>query len=135
MIETKVPKDIRTYDIRIAGPFTVRQVVLLTVAFLVDMGLYSLVMEPLHMSAEMRIYTVIFLDVPILIFITKPMGMKMERYLAAVIRSNILAPRKRRTENRIIQKKPYEYSQKELKAEVKAIKKELPEHPEYRAYR
>ena len=135
MIETKVPKDIRAYDIRIAGPFTVRQAALLTVAFMADMALCSLVLDPLQVPSEIRKYAVILLDLPILMFIAKPMGMKMEQYLAAVIRSNYLAPLRRRAENRIVQRKPCVYTKKELKVEKKMLKKAMPEHPEYRAFR
>lgn len=135
MIETKVPKDIRAYDIRVAGPLTLRQLVLLITSFTLDLFLYNSVMELLHVSSEIRLYVIIFLDIPIMMLSAKPMGIKMEKYLYAVIRSNFLAPQKRRAVNRILKPKPFGYTAKELKRERKLLKKVLREHPEYKVYK
>ena len=54
MIETKMPKDIRSYKTKLIGPFTMRQLACIAVMGVVDIILYSLVIKPL--SAADRIY-------------------------------------------------------------------------------
>ena len=97
MIETKMPKDIRSYKTKLIGPFTMRQLVCVAVMGVVDIILYSLVIQPLQLSTEFIIYGLILIDVPIGAFgWIEPQGLPLERYLKDVLLRSFIAPIKRK---------------------------------------
>ena len=78
MIEAKVPRDIRNYEVKMVGPFTIRQVILFLAAVVLDAIEYFFVLKPMQVPTDVLVYLIIFLDVPIMAFSYKPYGIKME---------------------------------------------------------
>lgn len=97
MIETKMPKDIRSYKTKLIGPFTMRQILCVAVMAAVDFILYALVIRPFQLPAEFIIYGLIFVDVPIGAFgWIEPQGLPLEKYLRDVLLRSFIAPVKRK---------------------------------------
>lgn len=97
MIETKMPKDIRSYKTKLIGPFTMRQLACIAVMGVVDIILYSLVIKPFQLPTEFIIYGLILIDVPIGAFgWIEPQGLPFERYLKDVLLRSFIAPAKRK---------------------------------------
>lgn len=97
MIETKMPKDIRSYKTKLIGPFTMRQIICVAVMAVVDFILYALVIQPFQLQAEFIIYGLIFVDVPIGAFgWIEPQGLPLEKYLKDVLLRSFIAPVKRK---------------------------------------
>lgn len=137
MIETKVPKDVRSYKTKILGPFTLRQIICLVAAIIFDAFLYFLA-TALGIELNMRIviYAVIFLDLPILMFILEPQGMPMEQYISKVIIANFLKPNKRKAENLLYEEqKKTPLTKKEKKQRDKVIAKIGNKNPNLKAYK
>ena len=83
MIETKVPKDVRAYKTKIIGPFTLRQIVCFVAAALFDGIIYLLsVAFGIKLNMQIVIYGLIFINMPILMFVLEPQGMPMEQFLS-----------------------------------------------------
>ena len=125
MFETRVPKDIRKYETKIMGPLTLRQVSCVAIALFLDFILYIAVVAPLNVSAEVILYGVMIIDLPILCFgWLKPAGMPLERYITHVLIYNYLSPTKRKAKNEII-KTNYQAKQmtSRRRKEVKRIMK------------
>lgn len=97
MIETKMPKDIRSYKTKLIGPFTMRQIICVAVMAVVDFILYALVIQPFQLQAEFIIYGLIFIDIPIGAFgWIEPQGLPLEKYLKDVLLRSFIAPVKRK---------------------------------------
>lgn len=106
MIESKMPKDIRAYKTKLIGPFTARQLLCIGVMIIVDFMLYNLVVIPLHLSSDLVIYGLIFIDLPIAAFgWAEVSGMPLEIYLRDVVLKQFLAPIKRKSIHIIYQSK------------------------------
>lgn len=130
-VETRVPKDIRSYKTKIIGSLTLRQLICVGIAVFLDLILYTMVFSHMDIDKEVMMYILIFLDLPILIFITEPNGMKFEVYLKDVIVPIFLWPRYRRSVKVINSQKPVEIGER-----TKKEKKQLQEqHPELKAYK
>lgn len=100
MIEIKIPKEIRDYKEVIFAGLTLRQIICLSIAFLINVPLY-LYTKP-YIGDELASWLVIFTGVPIfLIGFIKFDGMSFEKYFKIMLRFNFLVPRKRKykTEN------------------------------------
>ena len=138
MIETKVPKDIRSYETKIIGPFTMRQTIAIGIMVLVDILLFLWVLRPMKVSANAMVYVLMFFDIPVAAFgFIKVMGMPLEKYLRSYIIYTLLAPAKRGEEPVFIKKTdllkaPAETGSSKKKKPLS--KKDLAEHPEYRPY-
>lgn len=131
-----MPKDIRVYKTKILGPLTIKQMVLFIVAVVFDFMIYNLILKPMQFPPDIIVYVFILINVPILALSTDPYGIPMEKYLATIIHYNFLSPQKRKAKNRIKRKNPIQaVTAKEKKKIQKEIKKELPEHPEFQAYK
>ena len=107
MIESKMPKDIRAYKTKLNScPFTARQLLCIGVMIIVDFMLYNLVVIPLHLSSDLVIYGLIFIDLPIAAFgWAEVSGMPLEIYLRDVVLKQFLAPMKRKSIHIIYQSK------------------------------
>lgn len=106
MIETKMPKDIRTYKTKLIGPFTMRQIICVAVMTVVDITLYALVIQPFQLSTEFIIYGLILVDVPIGAFgWIEPQGLPLEKYLKNVLLRSFIAPVNRKPQ-RILHDNP-----------------------------
>ena len=100
MMETNVPKDIRVYKTKIFGPFTIRQVVCISICIALDLFAISMITKVSELSIQAIIYLLMFMDIPIMIFIFDKDGMPMEKYLTKVIIPNFISPAKRKAETR-----------------------------------
>lgn len=106
MIETKMPKDIRSYKTKLIGPFTMRQIICVAVMAVVDFILYALVIQPFQLQAEFIIYGLIFIDVPIGAFgWIEPQGLPLEKYLKDVLLRSFIAPVKRKPQRILYEKR------------------------------
>lgn len=126
MIRTKVPIDIRKYKAKIAGPFTAKQAVVVTILIIIDAGLYSMVLSPMKLSVENLITVLFVIDLIIgVIGIGEIEGQSMASYIKDYIKYNIIAPHKRQVGEKV--KKEYPVK--------KLSKKEIANHPEYHGYK
>lgn len=130
-VEVRVPKDIRKYKTKIIGPFTMRQLICLVCAGAVDLLAYGTILSELHLDREITFYALILVDLPILLFMTEPDGMKFEVYLKEVVFKMFFYPRYRKIKNVIVPKKT-ETQKVRTKKELKKLKKQ---HPELKAYK
>ena len=88
MIETKVPKDIRVYETKIIGPFSLRQAVCFLLLIFLDILIYSFMINPFSISADYAVYLLCLVDIPVAAFgFVKVMGVPREKYLDSVIKS------------------------------------------------
>ena len=113
MIETKMPKDIRSYKTKFIGPFTMRQILCIAIMAAVDIILYILVIQPLKLPMEFIVYGLIFVDVPIGAFgWIEPQGIPLEKYLIDVILRSFIAPAKRKPKKMIYVNAPENSTEK-----------------------
>ena len=113
MLRTKVPNDIRKYKTKLAGPFTLKQLITVTGLIILDLDVYSFV-QPFNLSAEMLCTIILGIDLCIGgIFLAEV----NERPAYSFFLRRVILP---------VEKK---YPVKPLS------KKELKEHPEYHAYK
>lgn len=130
MIETKVPKDIRVYETKIIGPFSLRQAVCFLLLIFLDILIYSFMINPFSISADYAVYLLCLVDIPVAAFgFVKVMGVPLEKYLASVIKSSFLSPAGRKLERKVIHEKPRKKKKKKISGKDKKA------HPEYRPYR
>lgn len=137
MIETKVPKDVRAYKTKIIGPFTLRQIVCFVAAALFDGIIYLLsVAFGIELNMQIVIYGLIFINMPILMFVLEPQGMPMEQFLSKVVFMNFVKPNKRKAEKLLFeeQKKPA-LTKKQKKEREKTINQIGHKNPSLRAYK
>ena len=136
MIETKVPKDIRVYETKIMGPFTLRNIICLTIMGVLDFFLYNTIFRDLKLSVNELIYILMIIDCPIAaIGWVKYMGMPIEQYLKIIITTNFLSPSYRLISNKIYEYKKVENSDDKKKKKKKITKKMINNHPEYIGYK
>lgn len=129
MIETKVPPDIRKYKTKILGPLTIRQIICIAIAILVDILFYTLVYRPLDLSINFLVYAFTFIDVPILIFTLDVNGVPMEKYIKKVFFNAFVVPRKRKSSHKMSEDK------KITPTDEKTLKKKKKDNPEIKSYR
>ena len=96
MIETRTPKDIRTFKANVLGPFTLRQTVCIAIATGVDIALYFTLKRPFGIDMYFFTFLLFMIDVGIFMFTFEPKGMKMEEYLKKVVWKNFSEPQKKR---------------------------------------
>lgn len=99
-IEIKIPKEVRKYEAKAVGPFTLRQLICLIICLPICVGLYALV-KP-YLGVDLAGFTVIIpAGIGWLFGWYKPYGMKFEKYMKTMFVNSFLAPSKRvyKTEN------------------------------------
>lgn len=99
-VEIKIPKEIRKYEAKAVGPFTLRQLICLLICMPICVGLYILV-KP-YIGVDLAGFIVILpAAVGWLFGWYKPYGMPFEKYMKTVFVNSFLAPAKRvyKTEN------------------------------------
>ena len=96
MIETRVPKDIRTVKANVLGPLSMRQTVCLTIAVITDIVLYVTIKSTFNMDISFFVFILFAIDVGIFSFTFEPKGMKMEKYLKNIVLRNFLEPQKKK---------------------------------------
>lgn len=136
MIETKVPKDVRSYKTKILGPLTLRQVICVVVAGIFDIILYMIATSmDMKLNAEMVIYSLIFLNLPIFAFMLEVQGMTMEKYIKNVLLDSFLKPSKRKAENLLYENQKLKpLTKKELKEREKKISSVARKNPELKPF-
>lgn len=137
MVETKVPKDIRVYKTKIIGPFSLRQLICLVLAVLLD-GLIYFALSAMEIELDINtiIYGVIFIDLPILAFMIEIDGLPMEKYLKEILIKQFLLKQKRSAETHISsKKKPVPMTKKERKNYESKQKSIQRKHPELKAFK
>lgn len=100
MIEIEIPSDIKEYEPKFIGPFSVRQAICLIGIAGTMAGGYILINQ--FMQNGLRVIIPLLLTLPwILIGYYKPYGMKFEDYAKSQLYTSILPPKKRlyKTEN------------------------------------
>ena len=137
MVETKVPKDVRSYKTKIIGPFTTRQLICIVAAVIFDAILYFLATAlEIELNMNIIIYAVMFCDLPILAFILEPQGMPMEQYISKVILANFIKPNKRKAENLLYEaQKKAPLTKKEAKERARKIGSIGHRNPELKAFK
>ena len=130
-VEVRVPKDIRGYKTKIIGSLTLRQLICIAVAVAVDIFAYSFVLSSMNLDKEVLFYVLIFVDLPILLFMTEPSGMPFEIYLKEVVFRMFFYPRYRRIATKLGEKKD-DSKQVRSKKETKNLMKQ---HPEMKVYK
>lgn len=95
MIETKVPKDIRNFKTKIIGPFTLRQLITILVALVIDFILYKLFFQNVE---DITIPLVIISALTFTIYLTSidVEGVYIETYVCSVVIPMLLNPSKRK---------------------------------------
>lgn len=133
-VESKVPKDLNKYKTKLGGgSFTLRQMTCAAIAVAVDIALWSLLLLNIDISFNIKVYITMFIDIPIMLFVFEPEGIKMEQYLKNVLLKNFLYPRYRY--NKTQETQEYVIDEKRMKERQKEIPKLISEHPELKAYR
>ncbi len=127
MIEIEIPKDLKDFEPKVIGPFTVRQLVC-TVSIVGIMLVGYNVLKMFFDNGLKVVIPLILCLIPILIGWYKPYGMRFEKYAISQLYTVIIPPKKRlyKVENTYEQfEKMIEKEEKEkLEAETKAAKKQ-----------
>lgn len=131
MIESKVPKDIRVYETKAVGPLTLRQLICVLIAIVIDAIMIFAVMRPTGLSSDLAVYILIAMDVPIFVFLLKPGGMKFEKYVRCVLKDSFLKPKYRKYENIIVKKETYSVDDKKYQARAQKLAKKDPKYKPY----
>lgn len=136
MIETKVPKDVRSYKTKIIGPFTIRQLICLGVVVVLDAFLYfGIKSAGINFNLNIAFYGLMFFNLPILAFMFEPHGVPMEKYIKMVILPGLFKPNKRKAETLLYeQQKMKPLTKKEKDERMKKIKQIGRKNPDLKAY-
>lgn len=100
MIEVKIPKEIKRYEAKAAGPFTLRQLICLIICLPIGIAIY--VFSKPYVGDTMAGFLVFIPGGAAYLFgWRKPYGMRFEKYMKTVFVNSVLAPTKRvyKTEN------------------------------------
>ena len=132
MIETKIPKDIRSYKTKVVGSLTIRQVIFFIIAVVVDLIVWFLFLTSTNLDLRARIMILLFIDLPILAFCFEIEGLPLEQYLKEVILGNFIAPAKRKAQTQLFKenKKPERTSKQK-----KALQLKYKQYPEFKPYK
>ena len=94
MIEIEIPKDIKDFEPKFVGPFTVRQTICFGAFLAVLLGGYFII--GMFTQEGIRVLIPLILSmIPVLFGWYKPYGMKFEAYVVSQIFTVILPPKKR----------------------------------------
>lgn len=130
MVERDIPRDIRKYESKFVGPFTLRQSICFGIASVLGVGAY-LIQRSIFPDSEPSFFISFILGTPPILFgWLKPQGMKLEEFLKSVFITTVLSPR-----NRIYKTNNYyeQFLDKPNKnKKTKKKRKKLPE--EYKSY-
>ena len=95
MLRTKVPNDIRKYKTKLAGPFTLKQLITVTGLIILDLAVYSFV-QPFNLSAEMLCTIILGIDLCIGgIFLAEVNERPAYSFFLEYLKYNVFASRKR----------------------------------------
>ena len=128
MLEGQIPKDVRKYEAKFVGPFTLRQAIFFIVACVVGYVFYKVFSQLFDMQTALAICAILVL--PFLAFgWIKPYGMPLEKFLQGALISTVLAPHHRKYKtNNIFETACVKISPMSKKEYKKRLKKEQKEH-------
>lgn len=95
MITIRIPKEIRQYEAKFVGPFTMRQ----TICICVGLPICILIYNCLHafISRDLMGFFLLLPAATTFLFgWVKPYGMKFEQFFFSAVRNNFIAPRRRK---------------------------------------
>lgn len=138
MIEAQIPKDIRKYESKLVGPFTLRQLI----CFLIGCGCAFLgykFIGPIFGSNN-SVTVAFFLAIPAIAFgWVKPYGMTLEKFLQTALISNFIAPKHRKYKIKNGYRKAavkfHKQDKKEYKKRLKIEKQLTESNPQYQAFK
>ena len=138
MIEAQIPKDIRKYESKLVGPFTLRQLI----CFLIGCGCAFLgykIIGPIF-GSDNSVTVAFFLAIPAIAFgWVKPYGMTLEKFLQTALISNFIAPKHRKYKIKNAYKetavKFHKQDKKEYKKRLKIEKQLTESNPQYQAFK
>lgn len=141
MIEIEIPKDIRKYESKFIGPFTLRQTICVGIAAACSITIYNTVGKLL--IQDMRAPLCFIAAAPALLAgWYKPYGLPLEKFLKVIIVTMILAPTKRLYKTANIydcltqdEKALMNKETKRRKAAALKYRKKMGLKPEFRAYK
>jgi hypothetical protein len=138
MIEAQIPKDIRKYESKLVGPFTLRQLICFIIACVLALLAFR-ILKPLIGSSNASTICLIIGIPPIAFGWVKPYGMTLEKFLQSALIGNVLAPKKRKykTRNtfRKVETKLEKMNDKEFKKRIKMEQKLAKTNKKYIAYK
>ena len=133
IINREVPMDIRDFEAKMFGPFTVRQAICLFIVAVIDITLYTLVLKQIGVTMDTMVYILGFLDVPFLAFgWIKIDNMHLEKYIKHVIIPFFSSPAKRKARIMVYKKPKVTFSSAEMKESQKRMKNVT--EPEFKGY-
>ncbi|MCH5209458.1 MAG: PrgI family protein [Oscillospiraceae bacterium] len=95
MIDIRIPKEIRQYEAKFVGPFTMRQTICVGVGLPICILLYN-ILRPL-VSRDLMGFCLLLPAAAIFLFgWVKPYGMKFEQFFFSAVMNNFIAPRRRK---------------------------------------
>lgn len=138
MIEIQIPKDIRKYEAKLIGPFTLRQLICFILGCIVAYVVYTL-MSKINLSEDAMPIAMVSCA-PVLAFgWIKPYGMPLEKFLQTALISTLLAPteRKYKTKNnfKITTDDHKKINQSEYKKRLKKDKKLAKTDSKYESFK
>lgn len=95
MIDIRIPKEIRKYEAKFVGPFTMRQTICLGVGLPICIILYNCLHS--FISRDLMGFVLLLPAAAIFLFgWVKPYGMKFEQFFFSAFINNFIAPRRRK---------------------------------------
>lgn len=138
MIEVQIPKDIRKYEAKLVGPFTLRQLIAFIVGCVIAYFTYK-VMSSLNLKEHAVPMCMLLASPALAMGYVKPYGMPMERFLQTAFITTVLAPaeRKYKTKNtfKYAAIKQKAQSKKEYQKRLKKDKKLTASDSKYESFK
>ncbi len=95
MIDIRIPKEIRRYEAKFVGPFSMRQTICLGIGLPICIFLYN-VLRPI-ISRDLMMFVLLLPAAAIFLFgWVKPYGMRFEQFFFSAFINNFIAPKKRK---------------------------------------
>lgn len=95
MIDIRIPKEIRQYEAKFVGPFTMRQTICVSAGLTICILIYN-VLKP-FVSRDLMMFFLLLPAAAIFLFgWVKPYGMRFEQFFFSAFINNFIAPKKRK---------------------------------------
>lgn len=122
MIEIEIPEDIRKYEAKFVGPFTLRQAVCFAAGCVLAVPTYLIISK--FAPTDVAAFACIIVSAPFLVCgWVQPYGMTMEQFAKTAFVSNILAPTKRKYKTVNLYELAYNLDDETPKKKIKRLKK------------
>lgn len=139
MLEAQIPKDIRKYDAKFAGPFTLRQLICFIILVAIVMAGYKF-LSGFGIEKNICLTIPIIIGSPlILIGWVKPYGIAFEKFIKTIFVTFVLAPRERKYVTNNIFSKIYDemkpISKQDYQKRIKRDAKLSKDNPDFEFYK